>query len=104
MQVDFNNLRIQLARFYNETVLAAQAAQHDGRLERLERPLNDLRDMVVTICALIPEGEKDSVLNAVGEFLVFEFQDGEVIRGNMYDEVSTDDNRPHLPPYYEQPV
>lgn len=72
MQVDFNNLRIQLARAYNETVLAAQAAQHDGRLERLEQPLKDLRDMVVTLCALIPDGETDSVLDAVGEFLVFE--------------------------------
>lgn len=72
MKVDFNNLRITLARAYNETVLAAQAAQHDGRLERLEQPLKDLRDMVVTLCALIPQGEKDSVLADVGEFLIFE--------------------------------
>lgn len=77
MQVDFNNLRITLGRAYNETVLAAQAAQHDGRLERIEKPLKDLRDMVVTLCALIPPGEKESVLADVGEFLVFDTTDTE---------------------------
>lgn len=72
MTVDFNSLRIQLGRFYNETVEAIKETQKDGDFQRLERPLNDLRDMVVTLCALIPEGEEDSVLSEVGDFAVFE--------------------------------
>lgn len=71
MQVDFDGVRINLAEAYNSLCKKLKDAERTSDFWELESPMNDLRQMILVICALENE-EVESVLDKVGDFAIFE--------------------------------
>ena len=77
MEVDFNNLRVQIAQTYNKIVARLNGHNTNGQIEIdtdiIQKEFDFLRISMVSLCCCYQENDPDvrDVSDEVGDFQIF---------------------------------